>query len=44
MTAVVTPQRWAIDITRLLNAVFGQDRFPIDIPMVAKEFTAQRIP
>ncbi|HQT84995.1 ImmA/IrrE family metallo-endopeptidase [Acidiphilium rubrum] len=44
MTAVVTPQRWAIDITRLLNAVFGQDRFPIDIPMVAKEFTAQRFP
>ena len=24
MTAVVTPQRWASDITRLLNAVFGQ--------------------
>jgi hypothetical protein len=44
MTAVVTPQRWASDITRLLNAVLGQDRFPIDIPMVAKEFTAQRFP
>ena len=44
MTAVITPQRWASDITRLLNAVLGQDRFPIDIPMVAKEFTAQRFP
>ena len=44
MTAVVTPQRWASDITRLLNAVLGQDRFPIDIPVVAKEFTAQRFP
>jgi hypothetical protein len=44
MTAVLTPQRWASDITRLLNAVLGQDRFPIDIPAVAKEFTAQRFP
>ena len=44
MTGVFTPQRWAIEITRLLNAVFGPDRFPIDIPMVAKEFTAQRFP
>jgi hypothetical protein len=28
----------------LLNAVFGVDRFPIDIPLVAKEYTAQRFP
>jgi hypothetical protein len=44
MTAVFTPERWAFEITRLLNAVFGVDRFPIDIPMVAKEYTAQRFP
>ncbi len=44
MTAAFTPQRWAIEITHLLNAVFGVDRFPIDIPMVAKEYTAQRFP
>jgi hypothetical protein len=44
MTAVFTPERWAFEITRLLNAVFGVDRFPIDIPMVAREYTAQRFP
>ena len=44
MTAVFTPERWAFEITRLLNAVFGVNRFPIDIPMVAKEYTAQRFP
>jgi hypothetical protein len=44
MTAVFTPERWAFDITRVLNAVFGVDRFPIDIPMVAREYSAQRFP
>lgn len=44
MTAVFTPERWAFEITHLLNAVLGADRFPIDIPMVAKEYTAQRFP
>ena len=44
MTSEFTPQRWASEITRLLNAVLGPDRFPIDIPMVAKEYTAQRFP
>jgi hypothetical protein len=44
MTPVFTPERWAFEITRLLNAVFGVDRFPIDIPLVAKEYTAQRFP
>lgn len=39
-----TPERWAYEITHLLNAVFGQDRFPVDIPLVAKEYTAQRFP
>jgi hypothetical protein len=44
MTVVFTPERWAFEITGLLNAVFGVDRFPIDVPMVAKEYTAQRYP
>jgi hypothetical protein len=34
--AIFTPERWAFEITRLLNAVFGVDRFPIDIPMGGK--------
>lgn len=44
MTRVLTPELWAFEITHVLNAVFGADRFPIDIPMVAKEYTAQKFP
>ena len=44
MTGEFTPERWAFEITHVLNAVFGADRFPIDIPLVAKEYTAQRYP
>lgn len=44
MTRTFTPERWAFEITHVLNAVFGADRFPIDIPMVAKEYTAQKFP
>jgi len=44
MTRPFSPERWAFEITHLLNAVFGADRFPIDIPAVAREYTAQRFP
>jgi hypothetical protein len=44
MTTAFTPERWAFEITHLLNAAFGAERFPIDIPMVAKEYTAQWFP
>ncbi|MGV8838812.1 MAG: ImmA/IrrE family metallo-endopeptidase [Bauldia sp.] len=44
MTAAFTPERWAFEITHVLNAVFGAHRFPIDIPAVAKEYTAQKFP
>lgn len=44
MTRVFTPERWAFEITHVLNAVFGADRFPIDIPVVAKEYTVQKFP
>jgi hypothetical protein len=44
MTTAFTPERWAFEITHLLNAAFGAERFPIDVPMVAKEYTAQRFP
>jgi Zn-dependent peptidase ImmA (M78 family) len=44
MTVPLTPERWAFDITRVLNAVFGTERFPIDIPRVAKEYTSQKFP
>lgn len=39
-----SPERWAIDISVLLNTVFGNDRFPVDVPMIAKEYSAQRYP
>lgn len=44
MTKAPSPERWAIDISRVLNAVFGADRFPVDVPSVAREFSAQRYP
>lgn len=44
MTRTPSPERWAFDITHLLNAVLGADRFPIDVPAVAREYTAQRFP
>lgn len=39
-----SPERWAIDISLILNTVLGADRFPVDVPMVAREFSAQRYP
>lgn len=44
MTRPFSPERWAFEITHILNAVFGPDRFPVDIPAVAREYTAQRFP
>jgi Zn-dependent peptidase ImmA (M78 family) len=44
MTAPFTPERWAFEITHVLNAAFGAERFPIDIPMVAREYSKQRFP
>jgi hypothetical protein len=44
MTGVQSPERWAIDISLLLNTVLGKDRFPVDVALVAKEYSAQRYP
>jgi IrrE N-terminal-like domain len=44
MTGVPSPERWAIDISLVLDAVLGEDRFPVDVPLVAKEYSAQRYP
>lgn len=44
MTPVVSPKRWAIDISRVLNNVFGLDHFPINVEQVATEFSRQRYP
>ena len=39
-----SPVRWAIDLSLLLNTVLGLDRFPVDVPLVAKEYSLQRYP
>lgn len=44
MTRPFTPERWAFEITHVLNTVLGADRFPVDVPAVAKEYTAQKFP
>jgi IrrE N-terminal-like domain len=44
MTSAFSPERWAFEITHVLNAVFGAEHFPIDVPTVAKEYTAQKFP
>lgn len=38
------PERWANEITLLLNQVLGADRFPVDVIPLAREYSAQRFP
>jgi hypothetical protein len=40
----LSPERWAIDLSLLLNTVLGPDRFPIKVPALAKEYSAQKYP
>jgi IrrE N-terminal-like domain len=44
MTATFSPERWAFEITHVLNAVLGAEHFPIDISAVAREYSAQKFP
>jgi hypothetical protein len=44
MTATFGPERWAIEITKVLNLVLGPEHFPIDVVRVALEYTARRFP
>src|SRR5689334_2637803 len=44
MTATMSPERWAFDITKLLNQVLGPEHFPIDVVALALQYTAQRFP
>lgn len=44
MNDVKTPERWAFDITLILNKTLGQDHFPIDVPLVAREYSRHRFP
>lgn len=44
MSEGFSPTRWAIEISKLLNAVMGPDHFPIKVANVAKEYSVQRFP
>jgi hypothetical protein len=44
MNNTSSPVRWAIDLSLLLNAVLGTDRFPVNVPELAREYSAQRYP
>jgi hypothetical protein len=44
MTTAFGPNRWAIEITKMLNQVFGPEHFPVDVVAIAREYTAQRFP
>ena len=44
MTGALGPERWAFDITKMLNQVLGPEHFPIDVIGLAREYSAQRFP
>lgn len=44
MTEAKSPQRWAYELTQVLNAVFGPERFPVDVAALARDYTAQLYP
>jgi len=39
-----SPQRWAIDLSVLMNAAMGKDRFPVNVPELALEYSRMRFP
>lgn len=39
-----SPERWAYDLTHVLNAAFGKDRFPTDVARLAMDYSRQRFP
>lgn len=44
VSGAFSPERWAFEITHVLNTVFGSDRFPVDVTAVAQEYTRQKYP
>ncbi len=39
-----TPHKWANHLTRIMNVRDGEDRFPVDVPTLAKDASAQFFP
>lgn len=44
MTERLSPSRWANRVTRILNTVLGEERFPVKVTEVARELSAQLFP
>ncbi|WEK48182.1 MAG: ImmA/IrrE family metallo-endopeptidase [Candidatus Andeanibacterium colombiense] len=46
MSETFSPQRWANNLTLIMNAAYGAapERFPVNVPALAKDFSAQRFP
>jgi hypothetical protein len=45
VTVPFSPQRWANTLTTVLNAAYqGRDRFPVNVPSLAQDFSRQRFP
>lgn len=40
----LSPEKWAINLTHVLNAALGTDHFPIKVIEVAQEYSRQRFP
>src|SRR5215203_1091613 len=43
-TSAPSAERWAIDLSVMMNKVLGPEHFPISIPDLAREYSAQRYP
>ena len=44
MSSTFSPERWAFEITHVLNAVLGAEHFPINVAAVAQEYSSQKFP
>ncbi|WOH52969.1 MULTISPECIES: ImmA/IrrE family metallo-endopeptidase [unclassified Bradyrhizobium] len=44
MTDAFSPERWAFEITHVLNTVLGAEHFPINVTAVAQEYSVQKFP
>ncbi|MDZ7840904.1 MAG: ImmA/IrrE family metallo-endopeptidase [Gammaproteobacteria bacterium] len=44
MSQELSPQRWANSISTVLNAAFKDDRFPVKVGQLAKDYSHQRFP
>ncbi|XZY89892.1 ImmA/IrrE family metallo-endopeptidase [Microbulbifer sp. CnH-101-G] len=40
----MTPQKWAFQLTHILNAYAGPDRFPVDVKSLARDYSHQKYP